>query len=171
MYARVPYQARSVCSPLKRAVLVPPRAPRPAGAELSKHTEGQRDELAAPTDTSEIETLKANIANAEAGIARMEGENHELAEKLDGVRQAKASLAETKARLAETEATEVPRQRHAISLYANISNIRWDYSDESKVKGYITSTAGGGDIRSFELDPTKQSENFIVNYLWDKMAA
>lgn len=123
-----------------------------------------------PSDTSEIDALKADIAQAEAGIKRMEGENRELDGQLDEVRQAKAKLAETKARLAEIEATDVPRQRHAISLYANISNIRWDYQDEAKVKGYITSTQAGGDIRSFELDPTRQSENFIINYLWDKMA-
>ena len=100
----------------------------------------------------------------------MEAENHELAEQVEALRIARSKLTETKARLAEVEATDVPRQRHAISLYANISNIRWDYQDESKVKGYITNSAAGGDIRSFELDPTRQTENFIVNYLWDKMA-
>lgn len=101
----------------------------------------------------------------------MEGENSAMGEQLDGIRQAKEKLAEAKARLAEVEATDVPKQRHLISLYANISNIRWDYQDEDKVKGYITSTQAGGDIRSFELDPARQSESFIVNYLWDKMAA
>ena len=41
------------------------------------------------------------------------------------------------------------RRRHAISLYANISSIRWDYSS-SKVKGFITAASGSG-IKSFEL--------------------
>jgi hypothetical protein len=100
----------------------------------------------------------------------MEGENQELGAQLEGIRQAKLHLAESKARLAEIEQTEVPKQRHAISLYANIANIRWDYSDEYKVKGYFTSNAAGGDVRGFELDPSQQSENFIVNYLWDKMS-
>jgi len=144
-------------------------APR-ARAALSAHNEQRRAELAAPTDTSEIDALKADILSAEVGIARMESENSELGEQLGGVRQAKAKLGETKARLAEIEANDVPRQRHAISLYANISNIRWDYTDDAKVKGYLTSTQGGGDIRSFELDPLRQSQNFIINYLWDKMA-
>lgn len=145
-------------------------SPSPPRAALSAHNDAQRREVSQPTDTTEIDLLKDDIAQAEAGIARMEGENRALGAQLEGIRQAKSKLAESKARLAEIEQTDVPRQRHAISLYANISNIRWDYQDESKVKGYMTSTAAGGEVRGFELDPAQQSENFIVNYLWDKMA-
>ena len=69
----------------------------------------------------------------------------------------------------QQENVEVPRARHAISLYANISSIRWDFSS-SKVKGFITSAAGSG-IKSFELEPTQQSEFAVVNSLWDLMDA
>lgn len=67
----------------------------------------------------------------------------------------------------QQENVEVPRARHAISLYANISSIRWDFSSV-KVKGFITSAVGSG-IKSFELEPTQQSEFAVVNSLWDLM--
>lgn len=140
-------------------------------AALAAQNDTHRKELGAPVDTPEIDQLKADIAEAEAGIKRMEAENAGLSEQLEAIKAANAKLLESKAKLAEIEATDVPRQRHAISLYANISNIRWDYSDESKVKGYMSGAGGTGGIRSFELDPATQSENFIVNYLWDKMGA
>ena len=49
----------------------------------------------------------------------------------------------------QQESVDVPRARHMISLYANISSIRWDYGSEN-LKGFITSADGNG-IRSFEL--------------------
>ena len=78
-----------------------------------------------------------------------------------------------------------------ISLYANISSIRWDYGS-SLVKGFITSADGSG-IKSFELvpacfprpqdthvitpalpkrqDKTQTSSFAIANQLWDLMDA
>ena len=69
----------------------------------------------------------------------------------------------------QAEATEVPRARHTISLYANISSIRWDYNS-ALVKGFITS-ANGSNIKSFELDPSQHTSFFIVNKLWELMDA
>jgi hypothetical protein len=47
-------------------------------------------------------------------------------------------------------ANSIPcRSRHTISLYANISSLRWDYSSEN-VKGWVTSASGNG-LRAFEL--------------------
>ena len=79
-------------------------------------------------------------------------------------------------------------RRHTISLYANISSIRWDYSSP-QVKGFITS-AGGAGIKAFELvrlarrppprfarppgrlssqDKAQHSACAIANYLWELM--
>lgn len=122
-----------------------------------------------PVDDSIIPVLKRDISEAQADIQRGEAEELTLKEQLEAVKATLAQLAERRAKLGEIETSDVPRQRHAISLYANVSNIRWDYTDEAKVKGYITSSSATGTISSFELDPTSQSENFIVNYLWNKM--
>lgn len=42
-----------------------------------------------------------------------------------------------------------PPSRHTISLYANISSIRWDYTSPS-VKGWVTSASGAG-MKAFEM--------------------
>jgi len=57
-----------------------------------------------------------------------------------------------------------------INLYQNITNIKWDYDEETLVKGTIILPTKD-DIRPFELDPSKQSDFKITNYLWDLMDA
>lgn len=89
----------------------------------------------------------------------------------------------------QQESVDVPRARHMISLYANISSIRWDYGSEN-LKGFITSADGNG-IRAFELvrrthaqtplagshryrPPQDKKENTdfaIANQLWELMDA
>jgi hypothetical protein len=60
-----------------------------------------------------------------------------------------------------------PVCRHTISLYANISSIRWDFNS-SLVKGFITSAEGAG-IKAFEMDPAHTSSMEMTNRLWDMM--
>ena len=63
---------------------------------------------------------------------------------------------------------EVPRARHTISLYANISSIRWDFSSPA-IKGWVTSSSGAG-MKAFEMEANhKHTEFAITNYLWDLM--
>tara|TARA_B100000524_G_scaffold288042_1_gene163100 strand:- start:442 stop:642 length:201 start_codon:yes stop_codon:yes gene_type:complete len=62
---------------------------------------------------------------------------------------------------------DVPRARHTISLFANISSIRWDYNSKL-VKGFITSTDGAG-MKAFEVDPEQYSRFDITNHLWTLM--
>ena len=54
-----------------------------------------------------------------------------------------------------------------MSLYYNITHIRWDYESKN-VKGYV-SVPKKNDIHPFSVDPTKSSEVFIADYLWDLM--
>ena len=75
-----------------------------------------------------------------------------------------AELSAKEQQAKQAEATEVPRARHTISLYANISSIRWDYNS-ALVKGFITS-ANGSNISSFELGPSQHTNFFTVNMLW-----
>ena len=96
-------------------------------------------------------------------------ETDALKEQTIGAESCGSELSAREQRLWQQENVEVPRARHAISLYANISSIRWDFSS-NKVKGFITSAAGSG-IKSFELEPSQQSECAVVNSLWDLMEA
>ena len=63
----------------------------------------------------------------------------------------------------------MPRARHTISLYANISSIRWDYSSTS-VKGWVTSAQGSG-MKAFEMEPHRHTDFAVTNYLWELMDA
>ena len=69
----------------------------------------------------------------------------------------------------QQENVEVPRARHTISLYANISAIRWDYSSDA-VKGWLTSANGAG-MKAFEMEPHRHTDFAVTNYLWDLMDA
>ena len=59
---------------------------------------------------------------------------------------------EENTQLRDMAAIEIPRVKYALSLYANISNIVWDYSAET-VKGMITSPVGEP-TKSFDIDPS-----------------
>ena len=64
----------------------------------------------------------------------------------------------------------MPRARHTISPYANISSIRWDFSSPA-IKGWITSSSGAG-MKAFEMDANHRHTEFAVtNYLWELMDA
>ena len=70
----------------------------------------------------------------------------------------------------QQESVEVPRAKHMISLYANISSIRWDFASPS-IKGWITSAQGKG-MKAFEMEANHKHTDFAVtNYLWDLMDA
>jgi len=53
-------------------------------------------------------------------------------------------------------------------MYKNISNIRWDYDNETSVAGSVL-LKKKKDIVHFDLDPAKQSDFKITNYFWDLM--
>ena len=106
----------------------------------------------------------------EEDITLLRKEKDNLKEQTIRAESCGSELSVREQKLWQDENVEVPRLRHAISLYANISSIRWDYSSSSKVKGFITSGTGSG-IKSFELEPSQQSEFAVINSLWDLMEA
>ena len=56
--------------------------------------------------------------------------------------------------------------RHSISLYANISNIRWDApAADGTVSGCILPPNGGA-MKTFEFKPTDSNRFEIANRLW-----
>ncbi|KAL1495961.1 hypothetical protein AB1Y20_014602 [Prymnesium parvum] len=100
-------------------------------------------------------------------IKKLRQETEGLREKVHTVEGKARELAMREQQIKQEESVEVPRARHTISLYANISSIRWDYNSEN-VKGWITGASGSG-LKAFELDPSKHSQYFITNCLWDLM--
>ena len=133
--------------------------------EQQQHQE-RKDSLLNPAPREEMLKERNRV---EEDITRLRKETDALREENNRSETRGSELGEREQSLWQQENVEVPRLRHAISLYANISSIRWDYSSRH-VKGFITSASGSG-IKSFELEPSQQSEFAVINSLWDLMEA
>ncbi|GMH81752.1 hypothetical protein TrVE_jg5231 [Triparma verrucosa] len=157
--------------------------------DVRKASEEMRSSLA-----SQVDVLAAQVAEAEA---RCERENNdEFSKKMEELSKREESLneevkiigetteeiqkrinmykeeakAETAA-MEECESTkmeEIPRIKHAISLYANITGIKFDYSKEGKLAGHIA-IPQSEEVHSFNIDAAKCSGFEIANQLWGMM--
>ena len=64
--------------------------------------------------------------------------------------------------------TEVPRIQHLISLYANITKIKWNYNaDDDAVKGYFVLPDENIDPISFERGDLSDQE--LADNLWSRI--
>ena len=63
--------------------------------------------------------------------------------------------------LKQTKLVEIPLIKHALGLYANITNLRWKYESDT-VRGYITKK---DDVVNFEF-PKDASAFDVCNQLW-----
>ena len=106
------------------------------------------------SEESELARMRAAEENALRSIQNLE-ERHA---------QARGEIAQVR----DVAAVEIPRVKYALSLYANISNIVWDYSEVENIKGMITSPTGEP-TKSFNIDPCSATNFDITNQLWDLM--
>lgn len=96
---------------------------------------------------------------------------------LDAKREAIAKLAKTALQLrdkaSELEATGAlgdSRTAYALSLYAKISNVTWDYSAPS---GKLAGCVGNDrthELHSFSIDTRSKTSFEVANTLWDRIA-
>ena len=105
----------------------------------------------------ETDGLRQRIASSESKATELSAKEQQLRQQ-ESVEVSDRHLARSRPRPlsgggplidASRSCTQVPRARHTISLYANISSIRWDYSAAS-VKGWVTSASGKG-MKAFEM--------------------
>lgn len=66
--------------------------------------------------------------------------------------------------------------RHELTLYGMISSIQWMHPEEGapadakrKLQG-TTNNKELGQLRSFNLDTTRQSDQWIADYLWSTVS-
>mmetsp|Transcript_4699 Transcript_4699/g.14360 ORF Transcript_4699/g.14360 Transcript_4699/m.14360 type:complete len:201 (-) Transcript_4699:23-625(-) len=134
-------------------------------AERARRRLAEGEQLEAGSAVRE-ELLSAK-ARAERSISRMRQENLALQQQIGTAETRASELAAREQGVRQQELVEVPRARHTISLYANISSIRWDFGT-SNVKGFLASGGGSG-IKAFEMDPAQQSGFEMTNRLWELM--
>ena len=119
---------------------------------------------------TERQQLLKEKSRADENIRRLVLETDGLRQSIAGTEKQAAELSAREQQLKQQESVEVPRARHTISLYANISSIRWDFGSPA-IKGWITSSSGNG-MKAFEMDANHNHTDFAVtNYLWELMDA
>lgn len=141
--------------------------------------------------SGKINKLKSTIEKEEARIVRTVQETKEIERKQDAVRDEISKLSEkgeamhrqmnelsqelmlAEKRVATAKSAEeisVPKIKHALNLYANISNIRWDFNTIDRVKGYIA-VPEDGSLRPFDLDKRQLKPYEVANFLWELTSA
>eukprot|EP01104_Vermistella_antarctica_P003302 TRINITY_DN13475_c0_g1_i1.p1 TRINITY_DN13475_c0_g1~~TRINITY_DN13475_c0_g1_i1.p1 ORF type:complete len:208 (+),score=74.63 TRINITY_DN13475_c0_g1_i1:41-625(+) len=126
--------------------------------------EGEPDRL-----RSERVIVEQTIDNTTNSITKLEAQYASLHTQLTDVKADEIKTNQARKENEEEAVSDMPRIKHALGLYANISRIRWDYEADNVV-GYVSSPAGKADIRPFALDAQKYDSFRITNYLWDLMA-
>ena len=64
---------------------------------------------------------------------------------------------------------EIPRLKHAISLYANITGIKWQYGGKDGVLAGTISLPNREEVHQFAIDPEVTPMFNATNMLWDIM--
>ena len=96
-------------------------------------------------------------------ISNLREEHKKLNSEKEVVKAKQKELASAMQQSEAHKEVDVPRVRYALSLYYNMTKIRWDFNCPT-VKGYVSSEKA---LRKFNIDQTKQSEFDTINLLWD----
>lgn len=147
------------------------------GAELTGQLQRAKQEYvereSMQLDPTQKQQLLAERSRVDENIRRLTAETEGLRQRISTAESKATELSATEQQLRQQESVEVKRARHTISLYANISSIRWDYSTAA-VKGWVTAAngaSGGAGMKAFEMEPHRHTDFAVTNYLWELMDA
>ena len=136
--------------------------------QLNKAKTDHAERKSTLLDETQKQQLLAERTRVDDNIRRLVLEGDGLRQSIAACDAQANELSAREQQLRQAESVEVPRARHTISLYANISSIRWDFSSPA-IKGWVTSSSGAG-MKAFEMEANhKHTEFAITNYLWDLM--
>lgn len=116
---------------------------------------------------------KLNIEGATAtqAVEALKAEENRQRSQVKAFEDAITSAESEKVELEAKREADIPRVKHCISLYTNVTSIRWDeQSSTGAVSGYILPPNGGA-MKSFDFKPTEASKFEIANRLWDLIDA
>jgi len=107
-------------------------------------------------------------------VARLSQERDASAAAMQRLLAATIAYREQLAALAATQAAEVPRRRHWLSLYANVTALRWDYDGPGAaagvLEGYIA-PPGGRPARPVRFDPAAHATPArLADAMWAAVA-
>ena len=159
--------SKSAREAVARAQRGPKQAIRGLSAENDALRENSQRSEPAEVAAKRLQKLHQQKASEESELERMRAAEENALRSIQNLEERHAQAAGENAQVRDMAAVEIPRVKYALSLYANISNIVWDYSSEN-VKGMITSPAGEP-TKSFNIDPSSATNFDITNQLWDLM--
>ena len=157
---------------------------RKASDTIRNSLSQQVDVLASQVADAEARCERENVEESGAKLkeitAREDRLNSEVAEVGHAVQEAQARIDSHRATtsrelslLNEVEASradEIPRIKHAISLYANITNIKFDYAADGRLRGQVA-VPEREEVHPFDVDAAKCSGYEIAERLWGMMEA
>lgn len=98
------------------------------------------------------------------GMQAMEQQGQLLEQQMLEIEAQKRDMQEQLLELKQSKLVEIPLIKHALGLYANITNLRWQY-DADTVKGHITKT---DDVKAFDF-PKETDPVEVADKLWNMM--
>lgn len=129
------------------------------------------EDFAAQTPSSpEIEALEQERSALAARIAEAGADDKEANEMIAVLEKKIGDLETSLAATERGDASPIPLMSHSLTLYANVSKIKWLYPDPPSSKTIAGSVvnADSGVIKEFELDKSAQRSKFhTANQLWD----
>ena len=119
-------------------------------AEISEGVEAQKEDIErAKRGDEEEKALKIAIEEREntlLAMQAMEQQGQLMEQKMLEIEAQKRDLEEQMLELKQSKLVEIPLIKHALGLYANITNLRWQYEADS-IKGTIVKA---DDVKSFD---------------------
>ena len=159
--------SRSTRAAVERAERGPKQTIRALTSENDELRENCQRQEPAEITQKRLQKLHQQKASEESELERMHAAEENALRSIQNLQERHAHATGEKTQILELASVEIPRVKYALSLYANISNIVWDYSSEN-VKGMITSPVGEP-TKSFNIDPGTATNFDITNQLWDLM--
>ena len=159
--------SRSTFTAVERAEQGPKKTIRALTAQNDELRENCQRQEPAEITQKRLQKLHQQKASEESELERMHAAEENALRSIQNLKERLTHATGEKSQILELASVEIPRVKYALSLYANISNIVWDYSSEN-VKGMITSPVGEP-TKSFNIDPSTATNFGITNQLWDLM--
>jgi hypothetical protein len=111
----------------------------------------------------QIEALGKEQEFVQAHIHALRKEQKQLNEEKENLRQAQSHVKQEVEKIRRDGDIDVPRVKNELSLYVNISNIKWDFNSDH-IKGFIS---GPSKMKKFDIDPNRCGDIASTDLLWN----
>lgn len=133
-------------------------------------------EIMAPSVSAHASNLEKYVTEKENISAQIDSTRRTIDAKRENIAQMATQALSLKEKAAEYEGPSADlsdsRTAYALSLYAKISNITWNYDKSSP--GQLSGSVGNditSEVHHFAVDTRSKTSFEVANALWDKIAA